>query len=165
MSADVTALSDFEREILEVLADEQARFERGDWNVDSTVWSRVGFRIATLRNKTLPSPVPKKVNMDRALATQFTKAVKHLSSLGLLRFRSIGAGKDSSVRGGYNLHQLRDKDIVLTDAGRALIASWQPKPIAGPTVEWVYLPPKPKKKPKNKPTAPWLSYTITVAQP
>ena len=113
----------FARELMEILYEEEARWASGEADHDGTLWSRVAYRMAATREKLLPSPVPKKSNVEQAFASRFTKVVKQLVSEDRVRFRKIGGQPQPHV--GYNLHQLKDKDIALTEAGRAEVETWR----------------------------------------
>jgi hypothetical protein len=155
-------LADFDAELLRTLAEEQAHQESGRWDGDSTLWSRVAFRMASARGKLLPSPVLHKSNLDRELATAFIRAVKRLVAKGLVRFRPIGSSAPQ-FHGGYNLHQLKDKDIVLTDEGRRAAAEAQAalQPPALPvTIAYVDSVPPPAAAPARSDT-----YVLTFTAP
>jgi len=117
----------FEAELLGTWAEEQARYERGEWDFHGTLWSRVSYRMARPRGADRPSPVPGKWNVTDAFRSRFSQAVRHLVSAGYLRRRSVRSG-DPQRRFtlGYHLHNLRERDVFLTAAGKEWVAQNRP---------------------------------------
>jgi hypothetical protein len=121
---------DFEAELLGTWAEEQARYERGEWDFRTTLWSRVSYRLARPRGAERPSPVPGKWNVTDAFRSRFARAVRHLVSAGLLRRRSVrGGDPQRRFTLGYHLHNLRERDVFLTPAGKEWVTQNRP-PVA-----------------------------------
>ena len=121
-------LTPFQTELLLALAEEQERYERGDWDFQATLWSRVSYRLGKKRGADRPSPVPGKRNLSDGFRSRFSRAVGRLISLRLVRKRSIRDDKPQPrVAMGYHLHRLRTKDIFLTAQGKAWAAAQRSK--------------------------------------
>lgn len=155
----------FEAELLGTWAEEQARYERGEWDFQGTLWSRVSYRMARQRGADRPSPVPGKWNVTDAFRSHFAQAVRHLTSLGLLRRRSVRSGeRQRRYALGYHLHNLREHDVFLTPAGKAWVAENRPTvPREGTTAAgdagFTYVP---APAAKDAPAGPAYTYTVTV---
>ncbi|MCB9735423.1 MAG: hypothetical protein H6745_22775 [Deltaproteobacteria bacterium] len=117
-----------ERELLLVLAEEQERWERGEWDSRTTLWSRVSYRMGKARDKLTPTHIPGKFNLDRVFEVTFRRLVHRLFKQGLVRLRPIGDQAEERPRQtlGYRAHEARTRDLFLTDAGRALAAALRP---------------------------------------
>lgn len=110
-----------ERELLLTLAEEQARWERGEWDFKTTLWSRVSYRMAKARDKLTPTHIPGKFNLDRVFEVTFRRLVHRLFKQGLVKLRPIGEHEQPRQTLGYRAHEARTRDLFLTDAGAALV--------------------------------------------
>lgn len=112
--------SRFETELLEALGREQARFERGEMKTRGTLWSRVSFLLGKERGATRPAPEHGLFNLSDEFRSRFHRAVSRLVSAGLIRRRSIRPTEPHPIYiPGYHRHNVKNKDIFLSDAGKA----------------------------------------------
>lgn len=159
-----------ERELLLVLAEEQRRFEQGEWDFNTTLWSRVAYRMAKARGKVAPSPVWHKANLDRHFKSVFTRTVKRLLSRKLMRYKLIrGPGKLYRWQEGYNKHRRREKDIFLTALGKQFAEELSRPRTAQARVEFTYVyqkapRPAPKELARKQPKG-TTSFTLTLTEP
>lgn len=117
-------LSAAERELVLILAEEQARYEARDgWDFNQTLWARVTYRMARARGRLVPTHIPNKFDMERGFEATFRRLVARLGKRGLVRYRAIGDGRPRPRQTlGYRSHEARARDLFLTDAGKALAA-------------------------------------------
>jgi len=154
-SRDKRAPTAFEDEILRILAEEEERFRRGVTTLRGTYWSRVAYRLAKARGATRPSPVPGKPNITDVFRKRFTVAVGRLVAAGFLTRKLIwDREKRPRFSLGYHLHNLRGRDIVLTEAGRERVRAWQAAAAPPPApFTYVFDPPRAAPRPKRSATS------------
>jgi hypothetical protein len=140
-----------EKELLLDLLEVEDQFLGG--KLQGTVRSQVIYRMASRRGRTLPAPVPHKVQTDHRFLGVFTRTLGRLVSAGLVRSKAIGRkGAGLPYQWGFAHHDRRERDIFLTPEGRDLAQALRPEEPPAPkglTVEFVDVPP-PKAGPRRR---------------
>lgn len=111
-------LTRLQGELLLALYNAQREFITGQWSSDSTLWSKVSYRVARAHKKLRPSPVPGMHNMERAFEQRLKRAAKRLVSLDLATWRNVKPPEaPSRIVQGYKRHKSHGKDLFLTPSG------------------------------------------------
>jgi hypothetical protein len=134
-----------------------------------TIASHVMYKMASRRGRTLPAPVAGKVQADHVFVGVFARAVSRLVSAGLVSRRSVrGDFAGLPYQWGFARHGKRDKDIFLTEEGRAAATNLREKESAAAQPQGIHYEIKPKvpaRKPALVVTGQFLvrfpGYTVT----
>jgi len=120
----VDELAERERELLLILAEEQARYEaREGWDFSHTLWSRTCYRMAAARGRVSPTHIPGKHNVEQRFEGVFRRLVGRLIRRGLVRMRPIGSHPQPQQTLGYKGHEARRRDVFLTKGGHAAVTA------------------------------------------
>ena len=94
------------------------RLTRDTWSFNTTVWSKASYTLGKRAGKLRPSPAKGRSNLERKYELRLKTARERLMKLGLAEWASVaGPHEPAKYAQGYKRHQVRGRDLFLTELG------------------------------------------------